>query len=279
MGGRSVRPKHEVGPGDEVVVRVPPPEPTDLRPESMPLSILYQDGDIAVLDKPAGLVVHPGGGHRTGTLVHGLLAAFPDLSGISGEERPGLVHRLDKETSGVILVAKNDRAHVGLSEQFQERTVEKRYVAIVEGEPERETGTIEGSIGRHPKNPIKFAVRPTRGKPARTGYEVLERFRGYAHMALRPETGRTHQIRIHLASIRLPVLCDKLYGRRSQIRLSEIQGKRRPKAEEPLLRRHALHAERLRLRHPTTGASLEFSSPMPEDMGEVLLNLRLYRSP
>jgi 23S rRNA pseudouridine1911/1915/1917 synthase len=262
----------------EIVVHIPPPEPTDLRPEAMAIPILYQDGDLAVIDKPAGVVVHPSAGHRSGTLVHGLLAAFPDLSGISGEERPGIVHRLDKETSGVILIAKNDRAHVEISRQFKAREVEKRYAAIVEGVPRPPRGAVEGSIGRHPRHRTKFAVRTTRGKVARTGYEVAESFRGFAHLALRPETGRTHQIRVHLAYLGHPVLCDGMYGRRSRIHRTEIEGKRRTKGEEPILARHALHAERLAFRHPGTGDRVEFSAPMPEDMIRVLQAMRLHRS-
>ncbi len=278
VNGEPVRPKREVAPGEESFVRVPPPEPLDLEPEAMPLRILHQDRHLAVIDKAAGIVVHPGSGHRTGTLVHGLLAAIKDLSGISGKERPGIVHRLDKQTSGVILVAKNDIAHVELSRQFSQREVHKKYVALVEGVPSRLAGVVEAPIGRHPRHRTKFSVRTGRGRPSRTSYEVEESFRGYAHLKLRPETGRTHQIRVHLSFLGTPVLCDPMYGKRSSITLSEIEGKKKGSSEKPILARQALHAAGIRFRHPETNEWLEFSSPMPEDMQRTLEAFRLYRS-
>ena len=277
VNGEATLPKKEVSPGDQVRVRVPPPEPTDLVPEAMPIRILHQDPDLAVIDKPAGLVVHPGGGHRTGTLVHGLLAAIPDLSGISGKERPGIVHRLDKQTSGLMIIAKNDVAHVDISRQFRKREVQKRYLALVEGAPPKPVSVVDEPIGRHPVRRTKFAVRVGRGREARTAYEVTESFRGYSAVRLHPETGRTQQIRVHLASLGTPVLCDGMYGKRSRITLPEIEGVPKKKGEEPILSRQALHAEAIRFRHPRGGDSLEFSSPIPEDISRTLEALRLYR--
>lgn len=278
VGGETVLPKREVSPGEEIYVRIPPPEPSDLQPESIPIRILHQDHDLAVIDKPPGLVVHPGGGHRTGTLVHGLLAAIPDLSGISGEERPGIVHRLDKQTSGLMIIAKNDIAHVDISGQFRKREVEKRYFSLVEGVPTPPVSVVEEPIGRHPVHRTKFAIRTGRGREARTAYEVMETFRGFAAVRLKPETGRTHQIRVHLAALKTPVLCDGVYGKRSRITLSEIQGGRRSPSEIPILSRHALHAEGIRFRHPRRGEWVEFTSRIPEDMSRTLEALRTYRS-
>ncbi len=241
---------------ERVVVTIPPPEPTNLIPEKMSLSIVYEDGDLLVVDKPAGLAVHPSPGHSSHTLVNGILAHCTDLSGIGGELRPGIVHRLDKDTSGLIIIAKNDAAHTSLARQLKDRKVEKTYTALVEGRPAHEEGLIEGPIGRDPQHRKRMAV-VAHGRDARTRYRVLREIAGRSLLEVRPETGRTHQIRVHLASIKHPIVGDALYGRR----------------REPALARQFLHAQRLAFKHPRTGERLELEAPLAEDLAGYLREL------
>ncbi len=243
---------------EHVVVTIPPPEPTNLVPEDMPLSIVYEDADLLVVDKPPGLAVHPSPGHSSHTLVNGILAHCSDLSGIGGELRPGIVHRLDKDTSGLIIVAKNDAAHTSLAGQLKDRRVEKTYIALVEGRPAHEEGIIEGPIGRDPQHRKRMAV-VAHGREARTRYRVLREIDGRSLLEVKPETGRTHQIRVHLASIKHPIVGDNLYGRR----------------RESALARQFLHAQRLAFKHPRTGQRLELEAPLAADLANYLKELEL----
>ena len=238
--------------GQRVVVTLPPPEPLDLEPEPIPLRIVYEDGDLLVVDKPAGMTVHPSPGHSRHTLVHAVLAHCPDLSGIGGKQRPGIVHRLDKDTSGLIIVAKHDSAHLSLARQLKERRVEKTYLALVEGRPKPAEGVIDAPIARHPRHRKKMAVVEG-GREARTRYRVVREVDGRSLVEVRPETGRTHQIRVHLASIGHPVVGDALYGKRSEA-----------------LGRQFLHAQRLAFRHPRTDERLELEAPLAEDLAKAL---------
>ena len=239
--------------GQRVGVTIPPPVPTKIEPEAMPLSIVYEDGDLLVVDKPAGMAVHPSAGHSSHTLVNGILAHCDDLSGIGGVKRPGIVHRLDKDTSGLIIVAKNDAAHLSLARQLKERKVEKMYVALVEGRVTPPEGRIEAPIARDAKHRKRMAV-VTDGRDARTSYRVLREVGGRTLLEVRPQTGRTHQIRVHLASIGHPITGDALYGRRG---------------DAPVARQF-LHARRLVFLHPRTGERLELEAPLAEDLQQAL---------
>ena len=255
------KPALAVESGDVVEVEVPPPTPAPLEPEALPLSILHDDPDIVVIDKPAGLVVHPGAGHASGTLVNALLHHVAGLSGIGGRERPGIVHRLDRGTSGVMVIAKHDRAHQSLTRQFQERQVTKEYVALVWGRPV--TGPIDRPIGRDPRHRQKMSSRARRARSAVTEIIDVTPLAGVSLVRLTIKTGRTHQIRVHLSETGHPVVGDPLYG-----------GVRRslPPALRPLLSldRPFLHAARLRFTHPITGAPVAFSAPLPKDLTSMV---------
>jgi 23S rRNA pseudouridine1911/1915/1917 synthase len=262
IAGQVPKASYKVQAGDEIVVCVPPPESTDVLAEAIPLNIVYEDADIVVVDKPAGMVVHPAYGHRSGTLVNALLAHCPDLAGIGGELRPGIVHRLDKDTSGLVIVAKNDAAHRYLQTQFQERLVHKTYLALVEGVPQAAHGVIDAPIGRDPQHRQRMAIvtAPSRhGREARTEYRIVERFPQNALIEAEPVTGRTHQIRIHLAFIGHPLVGDRVYGFRKQ---------RLP------VPRQFLHATRIAFTLPSSGQPVEFTSPLPDDLAAVLKGLR-----
>jgi 23S rRNA pseudouridine1911/1915/1917 synthase len=253
-----VRPAHRVRAGERVRVEIPPPAPAALTPEPIPLAVVFEDADLLVVDKPAGLPVHPGAGRATGTLVHAVLAHCPDLPGIGGRERPGIVHRLDKDTSGLLVVAKTEAALRALQAQIQSREVRREYLALVWGRVARAEGTIDAPIGRDPRHRTRMAVVPA-GRRAVTGYRVVERFDDATLLELRLETGRTHQIRVHCASIGHPVVGDPTYGRR-------------PNAWG--LRRQALHAHRLAFAHPGSGVALSFTSALPGDIAGALARLR-----
>ena len=230
-----------------------------LEPQKILLSIIYEDQDLIVINKPAGMVVHPAPGHSRGTLVNALLHHCKDLSGIGGVERPGIVHRLDKETSGLVLIAKTEAAHKNLTAQFKKREIKKEYLAFVKGNVKKENGTINSPVGRHQTQRKKMDTRPEYGRPACTHYEVLQRGRNWTYIKLYPETGRTHQIRVHLASIHHPVIGDKLYG-----------GKNPNCGDTLKMERQALHARCLELNHPLSGAFLSFSVNLPFDMENFL---------
>jgi 23S rRNA pseudouridine1911/1915/1917 synthase len=278
IGKATIRdPSYRVNSGETIVLHVPPPEPAEPLPESIALAVVYEDDAIIVIDKPAGLVVHPAAGHRTGTLVNALIAHCGDsLSGIGGVKRPGIVHRLDKDTTGLMVVAKTDRAHAALAAQFADhgRTgpLERCYLALVWGMPDRPKGVIDAPIDRHPHARDKMAVRPG-GRQAVTHWEVLERFTGVDRkpvaslIACRLETGRTHQIRVHLAHRGHPLLGDALYGPGFKTKATLLS----PSAQEALvgLGRQALHAYLLGIEHPTTGAPLEFQAEPPGDFARL----------
>ena len=264
--------------GQRVAVVLPLMPAAGPNPENIPLDILYEDEFLLAVNKPPGMVVHPARGHWSGTLTSALAFHFKHLSQAGGAHRPGIVHRLDRDTSGVIVVARSDPIHYALAEQFSERTTEKEYFAITAGVPDRDRDRIEQPIGMHPHQREKMAIRPghTTSREAATFYEVLERFEGFAAVKVLPKTGRTHQIRVHLAHVGTPVLCDKLYGGRSTITRGEI---RRDVSDElVLLSRQALHARRIKLVHPETGRPIEFVAPLPADLESVLNELRRYRS-
>ena len=263
VDGRQVRPSLKLKGGERIEVSVPEPVAAEPQPEDIPLEVLYEDSDLIVVNKPAGLVVHPGAGNPGGTLVNALLAHCRDLSGVGGELRPGIVHRLDKGTSGVLVAAKNDRAHQSLSAQFHEHSIKRIYQALVFGNPPADTGKIEGIIGRHPTERLRLSGKARQGKHAVTRWRVKERYGRISLLELRLETGRTHQIRVHLTEAGFPLLGDPLYpdgGRTNNL------GDTRLKKMITTLGRQALHAAILGFIHPGTGAYLEFSSPMPEDM-------------
>ncbi len=245
---------------DTVIITIPPPQAVSLLPESISLDILYEDDDLIAVSKPPGLVVHPANGHDSGTLVNALLYHCCNLSGISGELRPGIVHRLDKDTSGVMVAAKNDLSHHRLAQQFQSRSVEKIYHAILAGVPRVTSGKIESAIGRHPVKRKKMAVLENGGKHAVTLWEVKEVFGSYSFVKLRLETGRTHQIRVHMASMGCPVAGDQLYGKKNSGLLK--------------IDRQCLHSSTLSLDHPRTGERMLFSSNLWPDMQVILDTLR-----
>jgi 23S rRNA pseudouridine1911/1915/1917 synthase len=270
---------HRLAPGDRVLVVLPPMNTAGPHPENIPLDILYEDEAIIAVNKPPGMVVHPARGHWSGTLASALSFHFQQLSKVGGETRPGIVHRLDRDTSGVMVVAKTDPMHFALAAQFENRTTEKEYFAITAGVPDRDRDRIEQSIGVHPHQREKMAIRAGHhtSRDATTFYEVVERFAGFAAVRVLPKTGRTHQIRVHLAHIGCPVLCDKLYGGRASITRAELkrgQASFSTASDEMILARQALHALRIKLAHPATGEPIEFTAPLPADLQGVLDVLR-----
>jgi 23S rRNA pseudouridine1911/1915/1917 synthase len=243
-----------------VEVRIPPPGPASHQAEAIPLTIVFENDDLLVIDKPAGMVVHPAAGHAGGTLVNAVLGHDPQLEGVGDEQRPGIVHRLDKDTSGLILVAKNDLAHRELQRQFKEREVEKTYLALLDGHPPTATGRIEAAIGRDVRNRKRMAiVGEARGRAAVTEYKVIESFAEHALVEAHPLTGRTHQLRLHFAYLKCPIVGDPVYGRRN--------------ATLPL-KRHFLHAARLKFTLPGSGQALTLEAPLPPELDRVLTRLR-----
>ncbi len=260
VNGAPARPSVPIAAGDAIACRPPAPRDERIAPEAEPLAVLYEDADLAVLDKPAGLAVHPGAGRATGTLAHRLLARYPEMAGVGGPGRPGIVHRLDRDTSGAMVVARTAAAYAALSRAFAEREVEKRYLAIVYGEPRPAAGRIEAPIGRHPARRQEMAVRAG-GRPARTLYRTAAAAAGIALLALDLETGRTHQIRVHLKSIGHPLVGDPVYGEaRFRGLPKQVQG---PLAAFP---RPALHAWRLAFHHPRTAEPMAFEALVPADL-------------
>ena len=239
-------------PGDTISFFIPPAAPVDLIPEAIPLDIIFENKDMLVINKPAGMVVHPAAGHSSGTLVHAVLAHAPDMEGIGGELRPGIVHRLDKDTSGIILVAKNDRSQRFLQEQFRSRSVTKIYNALVDSHPPTPEGRIEASIGRDPGNRKRMAVvQEHKGRPAVTEYFTRQRYAHHTYLEVHPFTGRTHQIRIHMAYLKCPVVGDKLYGYK------------KPTLD---MDRHFLHASSVEIRIPGKKELIKFTAPLPDDL-------------
>ena len=276
VDGRAVKPSVRLKVGQKVRVTVPPTPPETLRAEPIPLRVIYEDADVLVVDKPARMVVHPGAGQKSGTLAHALLAHAPSTAGVGGPRRPGIVHRLDKGTSGLLVVAKSARAYSGLTAELAARKVARRYLVLVHGEVRRAEGVIDTPIGRHPHQRTRMAVLPPgRGKRAVTRFRVLERFKGYTYLEAQLETGRTHQIRVHLTSIGHPVVGDTTYRQRGTPRITDpalaglVEG----------LDGVALHATMLAFTHPVTGQRLEFSVPPPERMERLLAHLRRALAP
>ncbi|HTU27513.1 MAG TPA: RluA family pseudouridine synthase [Pirellulales bacterium] len=275
--GHRAKASHRLRAGERVSMEMPDLPREGPAPENIPLDVLYEDAEMAAINKPPGMVVHPGKGHWAGTLTSALAYHFEHLSAAGGPTRPGIVHRLDRDTSGVLVVAKTDSTHMRLSEQFEQRTTEKEYFAIVVGVPDRDRDVIDLPIGPHPSHREKMAIR--RGHPdsreAQTFYEVIERFDGFAALRVLPKTGRTHQIRLHLAHVGFPVLCDRLYGGRARLVREELQ--RRPGDATFVLERQALHARRLKIVNPATGLPVEFVAPLPADLTTTLDELRRHR--
>ena len=247
--------------GDQVSASIPTPQAVEIEAENIPLDILYEDADVLIVNKPKGMVVHPSAGHYSGTLVNAIMYHCADsLSGINGEIRPGIVHRIDMDTTGALIICKNDAAHVDIAEQIKEHTVTRRYRGIVCGVVKEDEGTIEGAIGRHPTQRKKMAINEKNGKPAITHYKVLQRFAKYTYMEFRLETGRTHQIRVHMASIGHPLLGDELYGNPKNLAMKGLQ-------------RQTLHAMVIGFVHPTTHEYMEFEAPLPEYFQNLLQKL------
>lgn len=246
--------------GSNVTVRIPPPVPTDLVAENIPLDILFENDDLLAINKPAGMVVHPAAGHASGTLVNAVLGYDPEIEGIGGEERPGVVHRLDKETSGIILLAKNERAHRWLQDQFRLRTVQKTYLALVDGKPPTPSGRVEAHIGRDPSHRKRMAIVPeSRGREAISEYKTVESFKAHTLLEFHPLTGRTHQIRLHCAFLGCPIVGDEIYGR---------------KKESIAIDRHFLHAYRLQIILPGSKEIKSLEAPLPPELVRVLDTLR-----
>lgn len=262
--------RYRVRAGERLRLEVPPPKPARLLPEDIPLDIVFEDDALVVINKPPGMVVHPAPGHDHGTLVNALLHHCHSLSGVGGEERPGIVHRLDKDTSGLMIVAKHDRSHRHLSDQLRVRTLRRHYLALVQGRPPADCGTIDAPIGRHPQHRQKMAVVESRGREARTHYKVQESWGALSVLQLSLETGRTHQIRVHLAHISRPVIGDPIYG------TNAVSLPRHPAVERWIraFPRQALHAQELQFEHPETGEAMTFTAPLPEDLSELMARLQ-----
>ncbi|MEW4568217.1 RluA family pseudouridine synthase [Tautonia sp. JC769] len=280
VNDQAVKASYKVQLGDRVRVWLPVLDHDVPQAEDIPLNFIYEDDTMAVVDKAPNMVVHPAKGNWSGTLVNALQHHLDRLSSVSGELRPGIVHRLDRDTSGLILIAKADRSHTHLAKQFEDRTIRKQYLAIVSGSPERDSDYIDKLIGHHPTHREKMAIRRPEdgGKVARTFYKVLERFRGYALILCEPKTGRTHQIRVHLTHVGCPIVADKLYSGRDRLTMGDLIGPEAPDADRVLIGRQALHAHRLSLIHPKTEEPMELVSPVPEDMQAVLQALREHRA-
>ncbi len=266
VNGCPAKAKYKLKIDDIVDLTVPDPKPLEVKAEPIPLNIVYEDSSILVIDKPAGIVVHPAPGHTSGTLVNALLHHCKDLKGIGGVERPGIVHRLDKDTSGLLLVAKSDSALQSLSQQFKERTIKKIYLAITKGKVKPSRGTINVPIGRHKINRKKMSSNISQGREAETKYEVIKQNNKASLVRLFPKTGRTHQIRVHLASLGYPILGDSLYGGN-------------PGKELPSIPRQALHAYQIEFEHPQNNNVLQFQSPLPPDLGSYARKILAQENP
>lgn len=259
VNGKEVKANYKLKVSDQIEIKIENAQPVEILAEKIPLHVLYEDKDVIVINKTRGMVVHPAPGNESGTLVNALLAHCSDLSGINGELRPGIVHRLDKDTSGVMVAAKNDFSHVSLAQQIKDKTAQRKYLAIVHGNIKENTGEISGAIGRHKTDRKKMAVVKAGGKPATTNFKVIERFGSFTFVECILQTGRTHQIRVHMTYIGYPLVGDPKYG-----------GLRSPFQ----IRGQALHSSSLRFLHPVTNQEMEFFAPLPEDMEKILRYLR-----
>jgi 23S rRNA pseudouridine1911/1915/1917 synthase len=268
LDGKDARAHARVAAGSRAVVRVPAVSAVEVEAQDIPLSVVFEDSHIVVVNKPAGMVVHPAPGHADNTLVNALLHHCGDLSGVGGESRPGIVHRLDRDTSGLMVVAKHDRAMAGLQQQFRRRLVRKEYLALVYGTPRPGSGRIETQIGRSRHDRKKMSVRPAKGRVAVTRYEVVETFHAAALVRALPETGRTHQIRVHMTHIGHPIMGDMQYGRRDRSAGSPVE-----------VGRQMLHSQALAFTHPCEDRQLSFEAPLPADLQAVLAALRAAPDP
>lgn len=280
VNGRQAKPSTRIRHGDKLRFAPPPPPHPEPVAEDIPLEILYQDDFLAVVNKPANMVVHPAKGNWSGTLVNALRFHFPQLSGINGDYRAGIVHRLDRDTSGAILVAKEENTHRDLAMLFETRKVFKEYAVIAQGVLDRDSDYVEKRIMHHPTDRVRMIVTDKDGPDAKEAvsfYEVAERFKGFTFVKFQPRTGRTHQIRVHIASLGCPVLADKIYGGRDQFRLSDLAPLGPGEEDRVLLTRQALHAHRLRFMHPRLGRMMEFIAPLPDQFENTLQALRRLR--
>lgn len=275
VNGKIVKPSFKLSPGDTIDLTLPQLPSKEIEPEDIPLNIIYEDDDVIVLNKQADMVVHPARSNTHGTLVNALAFYADKLSSGLGEFRPGIVHRLDKDTTGVMVATKNEGAQWRIAKQFERRQVDKSYLAIVHGVPELTADRISAPLGIHPRVREKYAIRPGVGKESITFYEVVESFRGFSLLRLTPKTGRTHQIRVHLSYIKHPIVADDMYGGKLvypwQLKDAETA------VEEPVISRFALHASTLEFKHPTTEKVVKFEAPLPQDMQNLLDMLRKYR--
>ena len=293
VNGKIGKPSLKLHPGDKIDLTLPEPPSKDILPEDIPLNIIYEDSELIVLNKQPGILVHPARGNTHGTLVNALVFYSDKLSSGLGEFRPGIVHRLDKGTTGCLIVAKNDAAQWKIAKQFERRQVNKTYLAIVHGIPELTSDRINAPLGLHPRIREKCAIRPEVGKEAITFYQTIESFRGFSLLKLTPKTGRTHQIRVHLLYIKHPIVADDMYGgklvypwqlassekgtKKSLTDLTDEEVVSEPPLQEPVINRVALHASALEFKHPATGEMMKFEAPLPEDMQNLLDMLRKYR--
>ncbi len=275
VNGKIAKPSFKLSPGNKIVLTLPEPPSKEILPEDIPLNIIYEDSCLIVLNKQPGMLVHPARGNTHGTLVNALVFYSDKLSSGLGEFRPGIVHRLDKNTTGVMVVAKDDTTQGKIAKQFERRQVKKSYLAIVHGTPELTADRIKVPLGIHPRTREKYAIRPQEGKEAITFYDVLESFRGFSLLKLTPKTGRTHQIRVHLLYIKHPIVADDMYGGRLVYpwQLADTE----PAVQQPVINRVALHAHTLEFKHPATDEMVKFEAPLPEDMQNLLDMLRKYR--
>ena len=276
VDGRPKKPGYRVKSGENISGTIPLPVPVEFKPEPIPINIVYEDDHIVVVNKQPGLVVHPAPGHFSGTLVNGLLYHCPNLGGIGGELRPGIVHRLDKDTSGTLVVAKNDAAHTNLSRQFKSRKVRKDYLALVHGNMKSPTGSIMLPIGRHPVDRKRMSTVSPRGRSAETEWKIREKFQEFALLEVHLKTGRTHQIRVHCSALHHPIVGDKVYGPRKP---EKTIAKGPPQSDQILqilksVKRQMLHAWRLGFTHPQTSEWMSFESPLPEDMAAIIQSIR-----
>jgi len=275
VNGKTVKSSFKLNPGDKIELTLPPLPSKEILAEDIPLNIIYEDDDIIVLNKQADMIVHPARGNTHGTLVNALAYYSEELSSGLGQFRPGIVHRLDKNTTGIMVAAKNDTAQWKIAKQFENRQVKKSYFAIVHGTPQLSADRINVPLGVHPKTREKYAIRPETGKETITFYEVVESFRGFSLLKLTPKTGRTHQIRVHLSYIKHPIVGDDMYGGKLvypwQLKDTE------PAVQQPIINRCALHASTLEFKHPTTEKEVKFEAPLPKDMQNLLDMLRKCR--
>jgi 23S rRNA pseudouridine1911/1915/1917 synthase len=270
VNAKLIKPSYEILPGDKIELILPPPEDKEIAPENIPLEILFEDQYLVAVNKPSNMVTHPARGYQSGTLVNAMMYHCRALSKGDDPVRPGIVHRLDKDTTGVIVVAKDDEAHWRLALQFERRRIHKEYLAVVEGEFELDSDRIDAPIGAHPFVRERYSVRKEIGRPAATVFQVIERMNGFTFVRLLPETGRTHQLRVHMSYLRHPIVADSMYGAR-KITVGDLFKTDDP---GPIIGRFALHAHRLEFRHPITGKDIKLQAPLPPDFQQLLDLLR-----